>query len=364
MNETQLQEMKLTRYLYVKKETEIALLLSILEKKEDAIFWAYELYYSGFKKELSTFLFQIYYDFFACLNPKFEKYLLVKLKNNLNDCESNLQLVSSIIHNFIYRPYSLDVFLLKQLKKHNRFCDNILTQNNDMTFLKNIMDISENILSLFKKMVTYFHKKGTIRDVQLKNYIKEFEKICKNDNIDKQSALLSRYLNFIAIEKNVKMGKNVIIIIDPEEVVMYETIGSELQCWKVLKSACLCKITDRKYMSLFSFQHRNPLFKDKMHYKWHYWASYSPLWRERIEKYNGLIDHANQEIIFPNDDTIEDYYNHFNLEPDEQPKETQDHFMGEFLLDVCASDFYNQYNKNNILNINIAIINDIEKFNY
>ena len=42
----------LTRFLYVKDEVQIALFMSILQKKkEDSLFWAYELYYSGFEEE-------------------------------------------------------------------------------------------------------------------------------------------------------------------------------------------------------------------------------------------------------------------------------------------------------------------------
>ena len=33
-----------TRYLYEKDEVKLALLIALLNKKEEAIFWAYELY--------------------------------------------------------------------------------------------------------------------------------------------------------------------------------------------------------------------------------------------------------------------------------------------------------------------------------
>ena len=69
-----------TRYLYVKDEVYVSLLVSILNKSDDSIFWALELYYSGFIKELLNLLWKIYYDFFATLNPTFEKYLLKKYK--------------------------------------------------------------------------------------------------------------------------------------------------------------------------------------------------------------------------------------------------------------------------------------------
>ena len=53
-----------TRYLYIKDEVEIALLTNILEKKEESVFWAYELYFSGFQKEVFQYLWDIYYNFF------------------------------------------------------------------------------------------------------------------------------------------------------------------------------------------------------------------------------------------------------------------------------------------------------------
>jgi len=65
-----------TRYLYLKDEVKIALLSCILEKKEDAIFWGYELYYSGFPEEFFKYMWKIYYDYFATLNPSFEMYFM------------------------------------------------------------------------------------------------------------------------------------------------------------------------------------------------------------------------------------------------------------------------------------------------
>ena len=59
---------------------------------------------------------------------------------------------------------------------------------------------------------------------------------------------------------------------------------------------------------------------------WLYYASFSPLWKNRIEEYDGIIDHKNHKVdfddleIYENDNTcFEEFYNHYNLEPDEQP---------------------------------------------
>ena len=38
-------DLQFTRYLYEKDEVKLSLIISILNKKEEAIFWAYELFY-------------------------------------------------------------------------------------------------------------------------------------------------------------------------------------------------------------------------------------------------------------------------------------------------------------------------------
>ena len=78
-------EIQFTRYLYEKDEVKLALILSILNKKEEnAEFWAYELYHSGFKLELIDLFWSLYYDFYYTQNPSFEKYLQTKLKTHLD----------------------------------------------------------------------------------------------------------------------------------------------------------------------------------------------------------------------------------------------------------------------------------------
>ena len=68
-----------TRYLYEKEEVELALTFALLNKKDDeALFWAYELYYSGFKSDLIQLLWNIYYNFYASMNPAFQIYLIKK----------------------------------------------------------------------------------------------------------------------------------------------------------------------------------------------------------------------------------------------------------------------------------------------
>jgi hypothetical protein len=74
-----------TRYLYVKDEVRIALLVSILNKSEDAIFWAYELYYSGFQKDTIAILLDIYTKRFSKNHPRLGLYIKKKLADTKDE---------------------------------------------------------------------------------------------------------------------------------------------------------------------------------------------------------------------------------------------------------------------------------------
>ena len=106
-----------TRYLYEKNQVEAALLISLLEKKTDeAVFWAYELYHSGFVKDLFHLWMKIYYDFYATLNPSFGVFIIKKYNDFFVKKEViEDRFISIMIHNFIIRPYNLDVFMLKKV---------------------------------------------------------------------------------------------------------------------------------------------------------------------------------------------------------------------------------------------------------
>lgn len=66
----------LTRYLYVKEDVLASLCFAILDKQSDeAIFWACELYYSGFEKDVADYVMAIYRELFRPLNPRLEPFL-------------------------------------------------------------------------------------------------------------------------------------------------------------------------------------------------------------------------------------------------------------------------------------------------
>lgn len=380
-------EFQFTRYLYEKSEVKLALTLCILNKKDEAVFWAYELYYSGFKTELTELFWTIYYDFYYTLNPSFEKYLITKLKNNL-DFDTNCEnLLAMIVNNFMIRPHSTDIFMLKQIV---RVCDFDKDNSIDYTNLNNIktelagilktrdyymlasfvltdvknahlIDVFEGAIDCFSELGIKIDKKKTI------NEYKKIKHVCK------RVLLLSRIIHYYVVLNSIKLGKNIYVHVEPEDVILYETItvnldDTKIPAYKILPLAKLYYIDSYNYLSLFDLKRENSDIKKAYYYDWLYHASFSPLWRARILKHNGRIDEKIKKIIFEedadSDDNEQSFYNEFGYEPDEHKIETQNKTIQEIKKDKTWLSFYNKHKNNGIIEIDTDILNDIHKINY
>ena len=110
-----------TRYLYLQDEVKIALMASLLNKSNASIFWAYELYYSGFEKELFGLLWKIYYAFYYTLNPAFQQYFIKKHKHWLK-MDASIErdkIICIIVNNLLIRPFNS--FLSASTRPSNSF---------------------------------------------------------------------------------------------------------------------------------------------------------------------------------------------------------------------------------------------------
>ena len=344
-----------TRYLYIKDEVKTALLISILNKSDDAIFWAYELYYSGFKNELYAFIWQIYYDFFATLNPSFAVYLSKKLdpKESVEQVLED-RLISSIIQNLLIRSYNTDVFLLRTISEVFELSEaeeeETAESIEDLLETKNYRKLASYILlnktdleleETYKKVLNYFkltnQKRPTISNAT------------RNTYVSKQIILLAYIMSLFNTEaQNLVKKKNFYVRVDPEEVVQYETIESTnlLKPYRILAQACVCKIQNN-WVNLFQgFRNQSsPLEKEKYNEwsnrsavekysdNWLYHAAFSPEWFARIMSYKGYVDYHNQQVKFVSEEWEDAFYSKFNYDPDEQPL-----FVKENTLKLIKSD--------------------------
>ena len=96
-----------TRYLYIVNDVKTSLLMSILNRNiDEALFWCYELYYSGYILDVFEMVNNIYNEFYSVLNPNlgvfFQKIQSNWLFHKNCDC-----VIGTMVYNLIHREYSI-----------------------------------------------------------------------------------------------------------------------------------------------------------------------------------------------------------------------------------------------------------------
>ena len=150
----------LTRFLYIKEEVLISLLISILEKDYDqSLFWASELYYSGYEKETMEYIDSIYTTFFRSQNPKLNRIV----KYGLEKYYKGIHMAASILLNLTSKPrkYTLQDFA---------------TKNNDPEILEKSYKTETNILIFSEPKYAEKYKFDTLDHIQNRNILKH---VCK-----------------------------------------------------------------------------------------------------------------------------------------------------------------------------------------
>ena len=357
-----------TRYLYIKDEVKIALLMAILNKSDDAIFWAYELIYSGFKNELFALIWQIYYDFFATLNPSFSSYLIKKETEYLMTKEDRF--ISAIIQDLLIRPFNTDIFMMRKI------CDLFEVENEKIETTEQF-DIAmdhwfktedyrnlacyilnnNNVLSdldVYKYVLKWFKLTNQAR--LIKDYLNVVTTVnCQyQHNVSIKIILLAHIMSVVSKNKKLIKGKNFYMIVEPEEVVQYETIeaSDDLKSYRILRNGCICGIDDQKFLNLFSLERRKIINLLVVYNEnWLYHASFSPIWFDRIKMYKGYIDYEHQTVKFISDNWEEEFYSRYGYEPDEQPLSVKLKSISDINCEKNWIQFYEKYKKNGLIEI-------------
>ncbi len=335
----------LTRYLYVKREVENSLKQALLKKCEkETLFWAYELYYSGFIEDLLCIIFNIYYEYYYIVNPSFESYLIVKYKLLMNIDELNQpQIIYQIISNLIIRRKNEDVSKLLNMNKNinvdvcvnkkitltKKFLD---TQNDKYDELaKIILNVSvgerEKLMKKYEKIVEYFMLKGMLIKNNIRNVLKELKNVFIEPSIIVLAHIIQHYKEYNKEE----MGKSVYINLDEEDeeeemenFYTYHTQYDEKNDmyrngWEVLKMVELYGVDCSR---------GNDCNTKDIYEHWLYYASFSPIWKKRIENYEGKICDVERKVVFENEENMDEFYNRYDLELDEQSSEIKRKIMG------------------------------------
>lgn len=240
----------LTRYLYSFIDVRQSLFLNILDRKyKEALYWAYELYWSGYTEDTFEHLLETYEIMFIIDEELFkrlkEEYNAWRLDNSL------YEKLGTIVINLCFQPYKISKFVDKFF---NIKCEEI----------DNNKDICKLYVNLNKKDVD--------------NYCIDYS----NEN--------SR--------------------------------------WKILKMEYRYKLRTEYREKVFQIKYININDRREMLLKnWEYYAYDCPYWRDLIDRYEGKIE--NENVIFESDDMLEEFYNNYSYEIDEQSLEIQNIALGE-----------------------------------
>ena len=152
----------LTRYLYIHTDVEHTLRECFVNPQfstvDEALFWAYELYFSGFVVEIVEILSSIYAQYFVKPSEKFRQVIAELIAD-----EDRTECIATIVHNlFIKRKRHGPVVWVKY-KKSNiaKFCHKFISNDkteNDLspaTFLRTVRRyrVAANPIQLYNKTI-------------------------------------------------------------------------------------------------------------------------------------------------------------------------------------------------------------------
>lgn len=234
-----------TRYLYVKNDVIWTLFYRIIWGDLDqSLFWAYELYYSGFQEEIFEILIFIYDVCYKRANPLRISTFLEKIYLEWKDNSKQDWLLATYLANMIYRKHDILGFI-KKYDKYN------YEQELEASNLPPVRDL------FIKKKIIYVHY--TEKDID------KYKNVLPSNKL-----ALSNILN--TVKKYVPRDD-----------------GAEY-CANLRE----CYLT--RYLNIpYSREKINEMLLTE---SWLYYASATPLWRQRIESYKGIPNHNTQTIDF------------------------------------------------------------------
>ena len=351
----------LTRFLYIKDEVELSFITALLKKRniQECYYWAFELYYSGFA--IVPLLWQIYLDFYYEMNPVMEDYMIKKLstvddKDDKEKKKDGQIAIMSVIRNLYRLKSSPSTFILRQYIQGDILPSVIYKQAHAHAQATKFYKLVQSLESGITGDICYYIKE-LLNDTDIeaiKTVILDFvnPSIARPDYVEYNAFALHYLLAIICrLQTPISSLNKCNIFVKPKDVdiefvtkvenepiPLIQTRGFVLeQTYNTLGFKRYFKIDE----TIGSFQLArwtscgNLNYPDFLNMNWFHWEYYAangcPLWRERLEKCHGALDHIKQIIIFPRDDINdsdsdsdkEQFYNLYAYEFDEQPKEIQ-----------------------------------------
>ena len=345
-----------TRYLYSKDDVEIAIIGSLLQKDKDAaLFWVYELYFSGFWEEVKLILWKIYFSIYSVNNASLENYMKKKEEKIETDKDKEMFLLT-FVSNMIKRKSNTDVFILAgvctKIEQDEAMLGKSLWEMLHLQDYEAICQEMERIISsdddsgteskiLVQDLTRFFKEKGCTKLAPLKKY--------KYDGVSNLLILISRVMTLFTELSNKKEEedtpkKTTYVVCKEKDIEPYRTreveLGKEKPRDIFPQLASKSPFTDG-FLSIF----RSGTDEENLYIYRQQWIAQAyqttPVWKERIEKFCGSVHE--EQVVWENDDLEEEFYQKYNYDTDEQPLEIQQRNIPMYDKRMSLLDFQKKY---------------------
>ncbi len=322
----------LTRLLYAQDEVVASLIISLIQKKDikECYYWIFELYYSGV--DVFDIIWQIYYDFYIEINSNFSEYIDRKQKKW--EKNKKCKYIALIIRNMFKLETTGTVFQLRHFvqtggtvshiyrgrkpkwlktfdtKYHNLFLSIDKRNNiNIAVYLSKLLIKETNVQEIFKQLMHYYEIEHGPAD--MKSALESWDsQLYKN----KFHILLGIIIHMMRTEYN----ENQLYIMVKDDIIewikSYEKIDDHVYKNLMKRDYEINDLIGGFNLKRFSLEN----YKKEYEINWEYYANRIPLWNERFKQHK--VEFKEKEIIFPDDDILENFYEKYGFEPDEQSK--------------------------------------------
>jgi len=237
------------------------------------------------------------------------------------------------------KPFKKDhIKLLTSIKKRQ--------YNNICYYINELINSSNDDNKELHKDIMMYYAAERGYDIENEERKNELLKIIEKSWRTKVSNNCHHYLLTIICQMNIKedeiQEQKIYIAPNGDDI---DEIKNRYDCstipaYKVLKTK-RCYNIDKNIgifsdLSRFKFNSYDE-YKTEMRDHWEYYASKTPFWRDIIEKYNGKICEQTRSVNFEDDEKLEEFYNIYGYEFDEQPITVQN----MSLCDISKIDFKN-----------------------
>jgi hypothetical protein len=291
-----------TRYLYEYSHVQYSLVWALLERQRDeALFWTYEMYFSGFREETFQWLWDIYQYMYQELSPHIAPILIHMYRSSEED--------DSMIGSWVLYLLSCPVSLTRYMREMcNVYLDYSFINENENILLPPMFVISDTEVDTYRTITnknSQFHNWQILRNVC--RFPLRAERIQHEEDVGNVTS--------VSVPTSLPTPQ-------------FETIQYVTSHGKTMRRK-------RRIPTVLDMTKMN---------SWMYYASFSPLWKERIQEHNGQICHETQKIWFEDEDDEEAFYSDYDLEPDEQPRSVQETILSPAVYRYISwKSFYEMY---------------------